>query len=180
MLFKSTVGVLPVLTLFLLLGASPTAFANDQAKLALAKKMVFETEQKVSPYATPDLKKLLRKAHQIDQRESKRIGGDIACGFFESTYLGAGDDGPGVITNWKAGVTKSGMVRATFHKDSNSTSNDTSGHLIEFDMTCRGQKCLVDDVRIASNWESATLPQRTQYSLRKDAQAIVNANGCGV
>ena len=171
-MLNSAKKIIPALALFSLLTVSPAAFANNQAKLALAKKVVFEATE-ISPYADPQFKKILQKAHQINQREAKAHG-DVGCEFYESPYLGGGTDAP-IITSWKAGVTKSGMVRATF----NNTAGDTSGHLIEFDMTCRGSSCVVNDVRIANNWDSATPPQRTKYSLRKDAQAIVSANGCG-
>lgn len=68
MLSKSIVRIIPALALLSALGMSNVAFANNQAKLALAKKAVIAGE--VSPYATPDLKKVLQQAHAIDDRSN--------------------------------------------------------------------------------------------------------------
>ena len=171
---KSTVRVLPVLTLFLLLGVSPTAFANDQAKLALAKKAVIAGE--VSPYATPDLKKVLQQAHAIDERiQAASNYEDMGCEFTEHFYLGHGNAGLEArnIRNWKPRITKSG-VKVTFN---NMGASGTE--LVEFDMVCKGNNCQISDVRYGYSKNARVLPKRTEgLSLKQEAQAMIDKNGC--
>ena len=175
MSFKPTVRVLPVLMLFLLLGVSPTAFANDQAKLALAKKAVIAGE--VSPYATPDLKKVLQQAHAIDERMMNTTGeyAGMGCEFTEHFYLGHGNSGLEArnIRNWKPRITKSG-VKVTFN---NMGASGTE--LVELDMVCKGNNCQISDVRYGYSKNARVLPKRTEgLSLKQEAQAMIDKNGC--
>ena len=169
-MFNSTRKIIPALALFSLLAVSPTAFANDQAKLALAKKVVVEGD--VSSYATPSFKNILDQAYEINDKIAAMYD-DMGCELAEMGYLGYGNGDFGLdIRNWKANVTKSGMVRATFNDGGSSS-------LIEFDMICNGNKCLIDDVRHGYSTNPKVLPKHTEeMSLRQEAQIMVDTNDC--
>lgn len=171
MLSKSIVRIIPALALLSALGMSNVAFANNQAKLALAKKAVIAGE--VSPYATPDLKKVLQQAHAIDDRIQAAYE-DMGCEFVEHYYLGHGNAGleANEIRNWKASVPKSGMVKVTFN------SIRGGADLVEFDMVCKGNSCQISDVRHGYSQNPRVLPKRTGLSLKQEAQAMINANSC--
>jgi hypothetical protein len=165
MLSKSIVRIIPALALLSALGMSNVAFANNQAKLALAKKAVIAGE--VSPYATPDLKKVLQQAHAIDDRIQAASG--YMCEFVEHAYLGHGNAGLEAhnIRNWKPRITKSG-VKVTFN---NMGASGTHLVEVEFDMVCKGNSCQISDVRHGYS-------QSTGLSLKQEAQAMINANSC--
>lgn len=155
--------------LFGILAISSTAFADNQTKIALAKKVVFSGN--VSPYATSSLKQLLQKAHQINDREAS-INQDIGCEFFEHYYLGWGQDFSAQdVRNLKAKVEKSGTVKVTFN-------TGFSAQLVEMDMVCTANSCKVNDVRHGFSDNSKVLPKRISSSIRRDAQTMVNKNSC--
>lgn len=174
MLSKSIVRIIPALALLSALGMSNVAFANNQAKLALAKKAVFTGA--ISPYATPNFKKILRQANTINDRMAKTAEYEgMGCEFAEHSYLGHGNAGLGAneIRNWKASVPKSGMVKVTFN------SIHGGADLVEFDMVCKGNSCQISDVRHGYSQNPRVLPKRTEgKSLRQQAQAMINANSC--
>lgn len=159
----------PALALICTLGVSQTAFANNQVKFALAKKAVLAGD--VESFATADFKKLLKKAHQIDDKK-RADNDDMGCDFSEAYYLGHGNGDELTarsIKNWKAVATPSG-VKVTFNADGDS-------HLIEFDMVCQGSRCAINDVRHGYSTTKA-LPKHAEDSLRQEAQTMVNTNSC--
>lgn len=173
MLSKSIVRIIPALALLSALGMSNVAFANNQAKLALAKKAVFTGA--ISPYATPNFKKILRQANTINDRMAKTAEDEgMGCEFAEHFYLGWGNDPSeaDIKRTWKASVTKSGMVRATFN-------NIGSANLVEFDMVCKGNSCQISDVRSGYSDNPKVFPKRTSgMSLKQEAQLMISKNSC--
>ena len=173
MLSKSVIRLAPALALLSVLGMSNVAFANNQAKLNLAKKAVLAGE--VSPYATPSLKKALQQADAISSRMAKTVKYQYhGCEFAEHFYLGWGNDSSeaDIKRTWKASVTKSGMVRATFN-------NIGSANLVEFDMVCKGNSCQISDVRSGYSDNPKVFPKRTSgMSLKQEAQLMISKNSC--
>lgn len=141
--------------------------ANDQAKIAIAKKAIYAGE--VSPYATPAFGRLLQKAHKINEMMTT-FDNETGCEFSEHYYLGHGNGGleASDIKNWKATTTKNGVVRISF-----GTYNDN--YLLEFVM----QGNQIDDVKMAYSDNPKKTPTATEQSLREEAQKMVNTNSCG-
>lgn len=135
-----------------LLGLSNVTFANNQAKINLAKKAI-NTGQ-VSPYATPNFKKLIKQAKNI----AWQVDGPMGCSMSEHYYLGHGQDP--MIRKVEAYVLKDGTTMATFLNNNERIS-------VNFKMVCKGNSCQINDV--SSEYGS---------SLRRDAQTIINTYDC--
>lgn len=132
-----------------LLGAMLTAtpaLANS-AQIAVAKKAV--QSGKIAPYATPELKQLLKKAHQIDDIIRNQDPDGLGCDFHEHFYVGWEQDDPR-IKNWKASA-KNNVVHITF-KD--------SGNFVSLKFKMKGN--LIDDVN----------------SIKRDARTMINTGNC--
>lgn len=162
-----------VLICGLVLNAIP-AYANDQVKIALAKKVI--TEGEISPYATPNLKNILQKAHKINDQMAKTAEYEgVGCDFAEHFYLGHGNGGLDEITKWKANVLKNGVVRVSFN---NGSGEMAYANLVEFDMVQKGNRYAIDDVRFAMSDNPKKIPLGTDSSIKLEAQAMINKNGC--
>lgn len=144
--------------------SSISAYANPKAKNELAKKIVASGE--ISPYATPELKKLLQKAHQINDRIGNEQYGET-CEFYEHFYTGHGNGDMGGIRNWRSKTLKNGSLQVLFD-----THSGTS--LVEFDIVAKGKGYAVDDVRLG---DSAN-PKQKKSSIRRTAQNMVKLNNC--
>lgn len=130
---------------------SSTALANNQAKINLAHKAILTG--RVSPYATPSLRQLLKQA---DVTQFK-IDIDLGCEMSEHYYLGHGN-GDLVIENLETKVLKDGTVLSTF------TDREYREYraIVHFKMICKKEDCKIDDVN----------------NLREDAQSIVDTYSC--
>lgn len=162
-----------IVTLGLFASALPV-HANDQAKIAFAKKVILAGE--ISPYATPTLKNTLQKAHKINDRMAgTEEYGDVGCEFAEHFYLGHGNSGleANEIINWKAKVLPNGSVRITFGRKNYAESN-----LVEMDMQTKGKTYVLDDVRFAYSDNPKKVPTGADSSIKLEAQAMINKNGC--
>lgn len=136
------------------------SFANNQAKIAVVKKAIWDGE--VSPYATQEFKTILQKAHKINEKmttEDEPMG----CEFVEHYYLGHGNGGPEKkdFKNLKANVLKSGDVQVTY------TLWGSKG-LLRFKVVCTGNSCLINDV-----------VDKDAGSLKQEAKKMIATNGCG-
>lgn len=104
------------------------ALANP-TQIAIAKKAILAGE--VMPYATPELRQLLKKAYQIDEKIQEQFDDPLGCEFYEHYYLGHGNKGLEGIKNWKATPLKGGIIRITFN---NTENKPYDADLIEFVM----------------------------------------------
>lgn len=116
-----------------LIALSSVALANDQAKIALAKKAIKSAD--MTSHASPSLKKMLKQARAI---ENEIDPDGLGCELFDNYYLDLGQDHP-KITNLNATVLANGKTRATFKNYGNPTR-------VDFSMSCQGNKCVIEDV----------------------------------
>ncbi|WLF83953.1 hypothetical protein [Moraxella sp. ZY210820] len=138
------------------------SFANNQAKIDVVKKAVFNG--KVSPYATQEFKSILQKAHQIDKKMSLLPDYEgMGCEFAEHYYLGHGNGGPEKqdFKNLKANVLQGGDVQVTYTLWGNKES-------LRFKLACNGSSCLINDVH-----------SKDFGSLKQDAKKMIATNSCG-
>lgn len=142
---------IPFILTIIMMALPSLALANNQAKVALAKQAI--KSGKISPYASPSLKKILKRADAIRFQIE-----DAGCDLAEHYYLGHGQDVP-EITNLKVTVLSNGKTRATFK-------NYGYNEKVDFSMSCQGNKCMIEDVN------------GTRNGIRADAQYIINHHDC--
>lgn len=156
-------NVLTKIALFGTLLITAPTLANP-AQIAVAKKAVLAGE--VMPYATPELRSLLKQAYRVDGQMTTPDN-ELGCEFAEHFYLGHGNGGLDSIKNWKANA-KNNMVRIAF------SNGGYDANLIEFKM--KGNQ--IDDVRFGYSDNPKKPPTKTDSSLRAEAQTMVNTGDC--
>lgn len=133
------------------------------AQIEVAKKAILAGE--IMPYATPELRDLLRQAYRVDGQMTTP-NNPLGCELAEHYYLGYGNGGLDAIKNWKAS-TKNNVVHISFNSSYDAI-------LIEFTMKAN----LIDDVRYGYSKNPRKPPTKTTSSLREDAQKMVDTDNC--
>lgn len=139
------------------------ALANP-TQIAVAKKAILAGE--IMPYATPELRNLLKQAYRVDGQMTTPDN-ELGCEFAEHFYLGHGNGGLDTIKNWKAS-TKNNVVRITF------SNGGYDANLIEFVM--KGNQ--IHDVRHGYSDNPKKIPTKTDSSIRAEAQTMVKTGDC--
>lgn len=116
---------------------SNVAWANNQAKINLAKK-VYKMEE-YSSYADANFKKLIKEAVRLEARYMHYSGEPLGCELVEHYDLGIGNGGSPNANTFKYKVLSNGDVQVTFGSGSSKTSAILK-------MTCHGAKCEINDV----------------------------------
>ena len=150
-----------VLIVFGLVGMmlfSGHVMANDRAKTELAKKSIREME--VAAYASPSFKALLHKAYKVNAKVERQK--DYGCDFADGYYLGYGN-GDVKVTQLKATVLKNGVTRATWVGVSDGSSEKNT---VDFDMTCQGNRCVIEDVRHIYAGETSSMKKEANYMVK--------------
>lgn len=147
-----------------------TQAASTQAsQIAVAKQAILTGE--IMPYATPELRDLLRQAYRVDG-QMRTPDNETGCEFYEHYYLGHGNKGLEGIKNWKA-TSKNNIVSITFN---NTFDKPYDVDLVEF--TMRGNQ--IDDVRNAYSNNPHIIPKLSRHdpSIKQNAQEMVRTGGC--
>lgn len=153
---------------FTLMFVSTATLANHN-QIAIAKKAILKGE--VMPYATPELKQILQKAHKIDDTIREQYDEPYGCEFAEHFYLGHGNGGLEAqdIQNWNATTLQNGVIHITF------SNGGVNQNLIEF--TMKGN--LIDNVKFGYSDNPKKIPNKTDISLKVQAQKMIKTNNCG-
>lgn len=142
-----------------------SAWANPQ-QVAVAKRAVLTG--KVSPYATPELKRLIARADQVVDEVLDTTGS--LCDFAEKFYLGHSTGDWDTVTqdvkNAKITIPQANTIRMTIKSSS-------SNHLIEFTMV--GNQ--IYDIKHAFN-DGGMPPKKATHSLRARAKKMVEIDDC--
>lgn len=164
-------NVLTKIALFGTLLITAPTLANP-AQIAVAKKAVLAGE--VMPYATPELRSLLKQAYRVDGQMTTPDN-DMGCEFAEHFYLGHGNGGleAEYIRNWKATTLKNGVIRISFSQ-AGFDGGLSDSNLIEFVM--KGNQ--IHDVRFGYSDNPKKPPTKTDSSLRAEAQQMVKTGRC--
>ena len=139
---------------------SSMAWANNTAKINVAKAAI--KQESVFNYASPTLKQLIQKANKIQYQ----IEPDMGCDVVENFYLGFGNGGAGV-SKLQAQVLNNGATRATWVENWGGGRYGEK-QVIDFYMTCTGNKCVIDNVKNISD----------KIDFKQDLQYIINHRTC--
>ena len=147
--------------------ALPTyAQADAQEKISLIKKVY--RQEKFTPYAAPELRKLVKQA----QRVAYQIDEDMGCELFENYELGIGNGGKPANSNTfekkflKIKVLPENKVRASFADPSVDKNYKV---VLDFDISCQNGKCQINDIYNVSD----------KSSLKKRYADVIRTRSCG-